>query len=172
VNREAWHDIPGWLTTDEGAELQRLAEGKTVLELGAYRGRSTVALALVAAHVVSVDWHQGCPELQPESTLEAFEANLLSHGVWEAVSVVAERIEVVGPILPSEWFDLAWIDSAHDAASVARDTRLALRCLKPGGMLAFHDCFDTTVCDGARAAGVTFRRVVESLAVWGPKGAV
>ena len=55
-------DLPaGWLTPAEADELRRLAAGRTVLELGAWKGRSTVVLAEVASYVVSVDRHRGIP---------------------------------------------------------------------------------------------------------------
>jgi predicted O-methyltransferase YrrM len=36
-------------------------------------------------------------------------------------------------------FELAFIDTFHDAASVGRDIAAALPLLAPGGRLAFHD---------------------------------
>ena len=40
------HRVRGWLTQAEGDKLARLAEGKKVLEIGSYCGRSTIAMAL------------------------------------------------------------------------------------------------------------------------------
>ncbi len=48
------------------------------------------------------------------------------------------RIEQILPTL-GRHFDLIFIDAQHDAASVERDTRLALACLAPGRVLAWHD---------------------------------
>ena len=39
------------MTEEEGQELARLAEGKVVLEIGAYAGRSTICLAQKAVTV-------------------------------------------------------------------------------------------------------------------------
>ena len=50
-----WQEIDGWLTEAEGICLQRYGKDKRCLEIGAYKGRSSVALAQVAREVISVD---------------------------------------------------------------------------------------------------------------------
>jgi SAM-dependent methyltransferase len=37
-------------------------------------------------------------------------------------------------------FDLIWIDGLHESEQVKRDFENALRYLKPGGVICFHDC--------------------------------
>lgn len=49
----------GWLTANEANELQRLATGKRVVEIGAWKGRSTVVLSQAAEHVISIDHFKG-----------------------------------------------------------------------------------------------------------------
>lgn len=130
------HDVPGWLTYEEGRALATLAKGRRVLEIGSYCGRSTICMAQAAAHVASVDPHDGRGTPSPRDTLAAFEANLARYGVSHKVAAfvgTSDEVEVDGP------FDLAFIDGAHDAESVRADIEAVLPLLAPGGSLCFHD---------------------------------
>lgn len=132
------HDVPGWLTEAEGRELARLAEGKAVLEVGSYCGRSTICLARTARGVTAVDTFDGRGTAMPGETEGAFRANLRKYGVEGKVAAVRGDSAAVLPNLPPV-YDLAFIDGSHDAESVARDAALARARLRPGGLLAFHD---------------------------------
>lgn len=151
---DGWSRIPGWLTAAEARTLMALAAGRDVLELGAYAGRSTVALATTARHVTSIDHHAGDAGTGPADTLTAFRANLDRFGVAGRVRTIVGPIEAVGPTLADTAFDLIFIDSAHDAASVARDARLARRVARPGAIIAFHDRHYAGVRAGMAAVGL------------------
>ena len=141
------HDAAGWLTEAEGRELARLAEGKAVIELGSYCGRSTVCLARTARGVTAVDTFDGRGTPMPGDTLPTFLANIERHRVADRVTVCRGEAASLLPSLPPV-FELAFVDAAHDYESVRRDAGLAARVLRPGGLLAFHDY-------GARDPGVT-----------------
>ncbi|MDY3561841.1 class I SAM-dependent methyltransferase [Gemmata sp. JC673] len=119
--------VPGWLTYAEGRALWDLARGKRVLELGRFRGRSTVALAQSARELVSVDALDPAPALD---WLQRF-------GVADRVSLLqgqfADAVSGRGP------FELVFVDGEHDAANVRADLAVALAALEPGGVLACHD---------------------------------
>jgi hypothetical protein len=123
----------GWLTEPEAKELQRVCAGAVVLELGAYKGRSTVAIAQVAKHVVSVDRHQGIPGHDPDSLPDYLAA---VRGL-ENVSIVVARFEEFVPLIVRSTFDVVFIDGDHDATSVERDIMLTSRQLT--ATFAFHD---------------------------------
>lgn len=157
----------GWLPDDEVEELQRLAKDKWVLELGAWKGRSTVALSEVANYVVSVDRHQGIPG--HGLSLQEY---LLAVRDLPNVAIVVADFSYFCPFL-SDCFDLVFIDGDHDADSVARDTQTALEHVTVAGMLVFHDWDFESVREGAqRVLGFRSRsgssrspdRVVGSLA--------
>ncbi len=132
-------DVAGWLTESEAKTLARLARGKTVVEMGSYCGRSTIAMAQLATSVDSIDWHHGDEMSGSGGTLENLRYNLAQYRVEERVRVHKGRTEDVAPTLPSKVFDLAFIDAAHDEKNVRIDVSQALRLVKPGGTIAFHD---------------------------------
>ena len=138
VDRFPW-DVCGWLTEAEGQALYRLAEGRRVLEVGSYQGRSTICLAYSALWVVSVDWHRGDAGTGRADTLPAFCANLERYGVASKVRKVVARVQDVADLFAPGVFDLAFVDGAHDRESVLRDAEFARRVVRPGGAVAFHD---------------------------------
>ena len=152
------HELPtGWLTEPEAETLSQLAAGQTVLELGAWKGRSTAALAATALHVVSVDWHYGDPDAGQEDTLDEYIANVRH---LRNVTMVVGRFETVVPHLSG--FDLVFLDGAHDYASVLRDAQLAIRV---GRTIAFHDHNQAPVAAAVADAGLSPHTVIDSLAI-------
>lgn len=137
---ENWfpHGAAGWLSEEEGRELARLAEGKIVLEVGSYCGRSTICLAKTAVAVTAVDTFDGRGTAAQGDTFPQFIRNLDRHGVVNKVRPVRADSVTVLPDLPPV-YDLVFIDGDHSYESVKQDAELASRVLKPGGILAFHD---------------------------------
>lgn len=127
-------DQQGWLSHADAAALRELAAGKTVLELGAWKGRSTVVLAGVADYVVSVDQHLGIEEMPGEDSLPDYLASVRE---LPNVAIVVARFGSFLPLLAPNRFDLVFIDGAHDYESVERDITYAL-LLHPK-VVAFHD---------------------------------
>lgn len=128
------HEVDGWLTEREGVALAACARDKRVLEIGSYCGRSTICLAQTATHVTAMDWWDGRATPAPRDTLGEFVANLRRYDV-------AEKVETVSPDddIPLPYYDLAFIDGAHDLESVRIDRDKAMTRLYPTGLLAFHD---------------------------------
>jgi predicted O-methyltransferase YrrM len=173
-------DIEGWTSQAEAAELGRLARGRTVLEVGTFKGLGAVLMAQAGARqVVAVDWHRGDADLGPRDTLCAWWTNVRRAHVEDQVVGLVGRSETVLPLLRPHLFELAFIDAAHDLASVRQDIRLVLPLLQRGGQLAFHDYCPTwpgvvRAVDELRErhglavkgpAGYTNLRLVDSLAV-------
>lgn len=132
------HDAAGWLTPHEGKELARLADGKAVLEIGSYCGRSTICLAQRANSVGCVDTFDGRGTALPGDTFATFEGNVKKAGLGHKVTVYRGTSAEMLPKLPPV-FDLVFIDGSHDRNSVAEDTDLAIKVLRPGGLLVYHD---------------------------------
>lgn len=139
--------IEGWLEPAEILLLERLARrGGTIVEIGSYRGRSTVVLAegvkAGAGGVVwAIDPHAGSAFFTPGHTFNgadnaAFMCN---------VAPVADVVRVIN--LPSgevgRWWarpiDLLWIDGDHTEAGARLDWELWTPHVTPGGVVALHD---------------------------------
>lgn len=140
----AWQSIRGWLTEREGLTLRELARGRSVLELGAFCGRSTVAMAEVALEVVAVDSFV-------EDTAAEFVANIRGAGVSERVYLHAVPVDQFS--LPGRTFDLVFVDTYHDAEAVERDTAIARQYVRPGGVIAWHDYGEPAWPDVAATLG-------------------
>jgi hypothetical protein len=130
----------GWFTWDECDLLADWARGKLILELGTFLGRSTVAMARTAKHVVTVDHFSGSPLenwYEPGDYLPQTRENLRRYGVERNVTVIAAdtRSLLEFPILMGAEFDGALVDAAHDYASIQRDTTIALLGVKQGSEL-------------------------------------
>jgi predicted O-methyltransferase YrrM len=154
----------GWLLDEEAELLTRLASNRVVLELGAWKGRSTVALARHAKLVVSVDWHRGDDGTGPGDTLTEYLASVRE--LTNVVPVVARFDEFLS-YLGSQNFDTVFVDGAHDWQSARSDLHAAHRLCRPGGVIACHDY--TTHEEVRRAWGDVFFRnpdqIVGSIAV-------
>jgi predicted O-methyltransferase YrrM len=113
-----------WLAT-------QAAQCDTVLELGAYKGRSTTALAEnVRGHVVTVDLN-----VQPD--LRKNLQDLVAANRVRIIEAPSSRVlEVVG----SEKFDMIFIDTDHTYETTKLEIELCLQLLKPDGLLCGHDC--------------------------------
>jgi predicted O-methyltransferase YrrM len=129
----------------ETARLQQLAAGNRVLEVGSAYGYSTVALGLVAEHVVAIDPHR------THGSHGALLANLSAYGVSDRVDVRVGYSEQVLPELAGDRFDLAFIDGDHTQAGVTHDVTWAMRLVRAGGWVACHD-YDEATCPGVRGA--------------------
>lgn len=150
--------IEGWLSEAQATRLwsaaSRVPAGGRIVEIGSFRGRSTVVLATAAppgVEVVAIDPHAGSDrgpqELRgfEEAAAEdhdVFHANLSAAGVDERVRHVRmfsfdAEPEVAGPI------DLLYIDGAHRLGPARDDLRRWGDRVVPGGALLVHDAFSS-----------------------------
>lgn len=146
--------LPGFLTEAEArfiglAAACTPAEG-AIVEIGSFKGRSTVVLATVARQyglgpVVAIDPHTfDNPELAEHrtepgaSSFEAFLANLKSARVADIVEVHRAHSTDVAPawMRPMRFL---WIDGNHTLAGAKADFDGFMPHLATGGVVAFHD---------------------------------
>jgi MMP 1-O-methyltransferase len=153
--REAWslaRAVEGGVTEREvhllaAAMACAPAVGATI-EIGSFKGRSTVALGAIARRygrgpVIAVDPHTGPSVTDPplgasRSSYEEFIANLERAGVRDQVQVHrAFSRELArgwsGPIR------FLWIDGDHTYSGTMEDWRLFSPHLAPGAIIAMHD---------------------------------
>jgi predicted O-methyltransferase YrrM len=141
-------DVPGWLSPQEGRLLYDLARRAPadgcIVEIGSWKGRSTVWLASGSrsgrgARVVAVDPHrESLLHQDGEDTELALRTTLDSAGVSDRVEVVVatSREAAEGWARP---ISLLWIDGDHRYESVREDFLLWEKHVVDGGIVALHD---------------------------------
>lgn len=162
-------DLPeGWLTQDEAAELRRLAVAKTVLELGSWKGRSTVAMAETAECVWAVDTFNGDDGTGKGDTWKAFTRNVMQYILQGKIVPSIGRFEDVLPTLSLARFGLAFVDGDHSYDQTRWLLETLTKGMQQGATIAVHD-WSMQYPDVLRAtqdAPLRLVRVVETLAVF------
>ena len=163
-------EIEGWLTEAQAERLRACAarerpEG-AVVEIGSFRGRSTVVLARAAGAVIAIDPHAGSDRGPQEIEAEAergdadhaaFLGNLAAAGVADRVVHVRKFSsdalgDVAGPV------SLLYVDGAHRFDPARADLAGWGGRVRPGGTMLVHDAFSSIgvtlallfVCAGSR----------------------
>jgi hypothetical protein len=150
-------DVDGWLSDAQAHRLwdaaHRVPSTGTIVEIGSFRGRSTIVLAMASRDdvaVVAIDPHgggdRGPNQIAPdqargESDNVAFRGNLDRAGVAQRVRHVRELSSralryVDQPI------DLLYIDGAHRYPPARDDIASWGARVPDGGTLVIHDCFN------------------------------
>ncbi|MEX0930295.1 MAG: class I SAM-dependent methyltransferase [Candidatus Paceibacterota bacterium] len=152
---QAMRSVDGWLTDKEGTALYRLARAcpgdMAIVEIGSWKGRSTLCLASGAAEgnrarVYAIDPHTGSTEHQQQFgqvwTFDEFKSNLEKYGVAQnvtpIVSTSAEAAETFAGT-HNQTIGLLFIDGNHSYESAKQDLELWFPNVTSGGMIAFHD---------------------------------
>jgi predicted O-methyltransferase YrrM len=133
--------------------LVRAVRPELLLEIGTHIGSSTVALALAAkedrsdgvgGRIVTVDvrdvndertkpWEQFQMTVSPFRMLSDLG---LEHTVRFVASEASQYLRETENL-----FDLIFLDGDHDAEAVYREIPLALKRLRPDGLIVLHDYF-------------------------------
>jgi predicted O-methyltransferase YrrM len=159
--------VEGWFSPDQLARLAALAAavpaGGRIVEIGSFRGRSTIAIARSAppgVEIVAIDPHagndRGPQEIRGRADAAAedckvFVANLDRAGVRDRVSHVRKfsheaLADVDGPV------DLLHVDGAHRFGPARDDVRRWGARVVPGGSMLIHDAFSSVGVTAAIAA--------------------
>ena len=156
----------GWLTDAQASRLRARAAAAgdgTIVEIGSFRGRSTVVIAQAASHgaaVVAIDPHAGsdrgpqeigADSVRGNADHEAFIANLAAAGVSDRVRHVrklsADALgDVEGPLA------MLYVDGAHRFAPARDDIARWGARVAPGGVMLVHDSFSSVGVTGALLA--------------------
>jgi len=148
--------IDSLVSRDEALALYRLCmltpDNKRALEIGSYRGGSTVALGHAAR---AKDLHLYCLDMwakykdqsdfcnMERSKLDDYE--ILTEFIHNT-SFIKDRLSMLRGsgadfihILGTNSFSFVFIDGAHDYHSVLDDMILGLKVIEPGGIMCGHD---------------------------------
>lgn len=148
ISSARWHAlarvdrIPGWLRPEDADELWELARSADgpILEIGTYRGRSAVLMALALkdanrqGHLYSVDIDRD------NLRLAADEAS--ARGVAERIVFVHGTVGAFARAYPHVRPAVTFVDGDHSRAGVDRDLAILERIVPVGGLILFHDFAD------------------------------
>ena len=144
--------IEGFISDNEAEYLCMLAKkcGGTIVEIGSWKGKSTVYLALGSkagsgGKVYSIDPHRDAPDYTGafggEDTEPIFRENIKRAGVDDIVTPMVMKSEEAA----KGWtqpISLLWIDGAHDYENVKKDFLSWAPYLREGGIIAFDDAIN------------------------------
>ena len=154
----ALEGVEGWFSADQLARVAERASavrpGGRIVEIGSFRGRSTIAIARSApegVEIVAIDPHagndRGPQELEgfageAEVDSKVFLTNLERAGVRDRVTYVRKFShdaldDVPGPV------DLLHIDGAHRYGPASDDIASWGAKVVPGGTVLIHDTFSS-----------------------------
>ena len=146
-----WNQIKGWFDLAQAIALQtyvkQLSPGSTLVELGSFQGRSSVALAAVLppdSILYCIDHFQGSVEhkkwnLDLSNLLAAFTANIERFGVKDKIRPIPMSTTAAAEQFQPESIDLLLVDAAHDYDSVKSDLKAWYPKLKSGAYLFCDD---------------------------------
>jgi predicted O-methyltransferase YrrM len=149
--------VEGWLSDDQAHRLweaaRRVAPPGQIVEIGSFRGRSTIVLGLAApdgVEVVAIDPHgggdRGPQEITPDEARgdednRVFRANLEGAGVSEAIRHVRRMSdEASGEVEGS--IAMLYVDGAHRYSPARADIELWGASVVVGGTLLVHDAYN------------------------------
>lgn len=179
--QEAVASVEGWLSSDQIARLYAVAAatraGDQIVEIGSFRGRSTIVLASAAptgVGVVAIDPHAGTDrgpqeltgfEAEAQSDHEVFSANLARAEVGDRVRHVREFSDRAHDAVDGS-IAVLFVDGAHRFRPARADIRDWGRRVGDGGSMLIHDSFSsigvTLAILRELAAGRRFRYVGRS----------
>lgn len=151
-------DVEGWMSPSQGATLFDAAancpNGGSIVEIGSFRGRSTIVLATAAdpsVRVIAIDPHAGNDrgpqeidgfEDEAADDHSVFTANLATAGVSERVQHVREFSDAALDVVEGD-IDVLYIDGAHRYAPALADIRAWGARVGDGGTMLIHDSFSS-----------------------------
>lgn len=151
-------DVEGWMTEDQARTLWdgagRLEPPATIVEIGSFRGRSAIVLAMAApegVEVVAIDPHAGNDagpqeiERPPEAGQadhEVFVANLEQAGVRDRIRYVRAFSQEALDDVHGE-VQLLYIDGAHRYGPARDDIRRWGDRVAADGTMLIHDSFSS-----------------------------
>ena len=148
--------IPGWLTKNEGSFLyeqaKKCSEKYEIVEIGSWKGRSTVCLGLGVrdgdgGKVYAVDPHKDTTEHKKWSgkpdaydTYSIFLANIKNAGIDQYIVPIRSTSEKAAATFKKP-IAFIFIDGSHHFSHVKLDYKLWFPKVIQDGTVAFHDAW-------------------------------
>ncbi len=166
-------DVEGFFSDAEGVALGRLCKGANVLEVGSWKGRSTVFAALGgASRIVAVDTWEGDHYTGRGNFWPEFRANVGRYCAADLVVPVVARWQVAMTFLAFDKFDVLHYDADHDTIPTANALRVFVDNCGLSSFVCCHDVNYENVARVVREVAEDSRRdvfVVDRLAVLVPR---
>jgi predicted O-methyltransferase YrrM len=150
--------VDGWMSADQAEALYTAAaachSGDQIVEIGSFRGRSTIVLASAAADgvaIVAIDPHAGNDRGPNEidgfvdeaaQDHDVFIANLAAAGVTDRVRHVRAMSDQAHAQVDGD-IAVLYIDGAHRYAPARQDIEQWGARVRSGGTLLIHDSFSS-----------------------------
>ena len=166
--------VEGWLSESEGKWLfsaaRALGCGTSIVEIGAFKGRSTCCLAAGCRggkkRVYAIDSFDGGPDLPNVNSLPDFSRNLERCGV----STYVEPVVGLSGNVAQRWrkpIHLLYIDGSHAYEDVLADFGGFFPHVVPGGIVALHDVRDSVSPESWPGVGRAWAEIKSQLAASG-----
>jgi len=138
-------NIPGWLTDEEGEALYELARAcrgdGVIVEIGSWKGKSTVCLGLGSQAGKSVPVYAIDPHA--DYRFGDFKDNVERAGLTELVRPIASLSQPAADSFDQP-IELLFVDGSHEYDLVLEDFEKWVPKVVDGGWVAFHDTTWTT----------------------------
>jgi MMP 1-O-methyltransferase len=135
-----FNDVPGWLTDEEGEALYDLARACTgrgaIVEIGSWKGKSTVCLALGSREGASVPVYAIDPHT--DYRFGDFKQNVERAGISDLVRPVASLSQAAAEDFDQP-IELLFVDGSHEYELVLEDFEKWVPKVVDDGWVAFHD---------------------------------
>jgi glycosyltransferase involved in cell wall biosynthesis/predicted O-methyltransferase YrrM len=133
-------------------KVKSLPNDAVVVEIGSYKGRSTVAMAYACIgtkrKIYCINtWDGNDIDFPDRNLFEIWQQNLQKNGLYEYVlplqgyshQVLSQWLELTG----AKEINFIFIDGSHQFLDVLKDFELSFPLLKEDGWIAFHDVVPT-----------------------------
>jgi predicted O-methyltransferase YrrM len=142
--------ISGWMLENELMCLANIAsKSKTIVEIGSWMGRSTMAIALnTQGKVYAVDTWKGSNEQEHSKILQTHDENWLLNQFKQNTKSVSNIIPIqlnsrdAVTRLSDKKFDMIFLDASHDYENVYADIKSWKPLLSSHGIICGHDYDD------------------------------
>jgi predicted O-methyltransferase YrrM len=164
-------EVDGWMTPGELAWLAEAArDASLIIEVGAWKGRSTLALAENTRGVIQVvdPWirSDGTSDL-PSSGFEEFQRNLAPFIARNLTFSREDSLSWVRRSGTHSVADLIFLDGDHTYAHLRREIAAFYGLVRTGGILAGHDYWNASLPDVTRAVDEAFPQGVNRFeSIW------
>ncbi|MHC5610946.1 MAG: class I SAM-dependent methyltransferase, partial [Nostoc sp.] len=152
----AVESIEGFMVTGQEEYLfnkvKSLPEDAVIVEIGSFKGRSTVAMAYACIgtkrKIYSIDtWDGNDADFSERQFFEVWQQNIQLNGLEQYIIPLRgyshDVLKRWDKLTNSKAIDFIFIDGSHQYLDVLKDFELSFSLVKNGGWIAFHDVVPT-----------------------------